>query len=127
MNKVIIDTSAWIDFFRNQTGAVGDAVATLIEKNQVIITGPILTELRQGLKNRQETETLCDLLNILPYAEIDRKDWEKTGTLLRKLRQKGITVPLTDALIAVVAKRNQCSILTLDRHFNYLEVPLYPY
>ncbi len=127
MVKVIIDTSAWIDFFRNETGAIGDAVTELIGRDQVVITGPVLTELRQGLKNRQETETLCELLNILPFAEIDRRDWENTGTLLRKLRQKGITVPLTDALIAVVAKHNRCSVLTLDRHFAHLEVPLYPY
>ena len=127
INKVIIDTSAWIDFFRNLTGAVGDAVARLVEQDQAVMTGPVLAELIQGLKTDRESETLSDLLGVLPFADASRTDWEKTGALLRKLRRRGITVPLTDALIAVVARRHKCSVLTLDRHFDHLEVSLQPF
>lgn len=126
MTSILIDTSAWIDFFRNQSGAVGDVVATLIERDQAVMTGPVLAELLQGLRSRQEINTLRELFDVLPYIEISRRDWEQTGDSLRKLRQRGITVPLTDALIASVAKRNGCSVLTLDRHFEHLEVPLHP-
>lgn len=126
MTSILIDTSAWIDFFRNQSGAVGDVVATLIERDQAVMTGPVLAELLQGLRSRQEINTLRELFDVLPYIEISRRDWEQTGDSLRKLRQRGITVPLTDALIANVAKRNGCSVLTLDRHFEHLEVPLHP-
>lgn len=126
MTKIIIDTSAWIDFFRNQSGPVGDVVSSAIERDQAVIAGPVLSELLQGLKNRQESNTLGDLFSILPYVEVTRGDWENTGDLLRKLRQRGITVPLTDALIACVAKRNGYAVLTLDHHFEHLEVPLHP-
>lgn len=126
MTKILIDTSAWIDFFRNQTGPIGDTVAALIEQDQAVITGPILTELLQGLKNKQETATLNELLSIIPFAEVTRNDWERTGNLLRKLRQQGITLPLTDALIAIVAKRHGFEVLPLDQHFEHLEVPLHP-
>lgn len=126
MTSILIDTSAWIDFFRNQSGAVGDSVATLIEREQAVMTGPVLAELLQGLKSRQESNTLRELFDVLPYLEVSRRDWEKSGDLLRKLRQRGITVPLTDALIASVAKRTGCAVLTLDRHFEHLEVPLHP-
>lgn len=126
MTSILIDTSAWIDFFRNQSGAVGDIVATLIERDQAVMTGPVLAELLQGLRSRQEINPLRELFDVLPYIEISRRDWEQTGDLLRKLRQRGITVPLTDALIAIVAKRNGCAVLTLDRHFEHLEVPLHP-
>ena len=127
MNKVIIDTSAWIDFFRNQTGVTGDAVAALIEQDLAVITGPILSELLQGLKSRQEADNLGELVGILPFIEVIRGDWEQTGGLLRRLRQQGITVPLTDALIATVAKRQRFAVLTLDKHFEHLEVPLHPF
>lgn len=126
MTKIIIDTSAWIDFFRNQSGAVGDVVASAIERDQAVITGPVLSEVLQGLKNRQESNSLGDLFGILPYVEVTRGDWENTGDLLRKLRRRGIIVPLTDALIASVAKRLGFAVLTLDRHFEHLEVPLHP-
>ena len=126
MTSILIDTSAWIDFFRNQSGAVGDIVATLIERDQAVMTGPVLAELLQGLKSRQEIDTLRELFDVLPYIETSPRDWEQTGDLLRKLRQRGITVPLTDALIASVAKRTGGAVLTLDRHFEHLEVPLHP-
>jgi predicted nucleic acid-binding protein len=127
MTKVIIDTCAWIDFFRNQTGVIGDAVSALVERDQAIITGPVLAELLQGLNNRQEGDTLGELLDVIPFAEVIRTDWEETGALLCKLRQRGTTVPLTDALIAVIARRNGYAVLTLDRHFEHLEVPLHPF
>jgi predicted nucleic acid-binding protein len=125
MNKVVIDTSAWIDFFRNQTGSVGDAVARAIEQDLAVLTGPVLSELLQGVKNRRESQTLAELFGVLPFVEVIRNDWEEAGELLRRLRQRGITVPLTDAVIAAVAKRYRCGVLTLDRHFEHLEVPLF--
>jgi len=125
MNKIIIDTSAWIDFFRSQSGVVGDVVSSLISQDQAVITGPVVSELLQGLKNRKEGKALGELFSIIPYVEVKREDWEKAGDLLRNLRQRGITVPLTDALIAIVAKQHGYSVLTLDRHFEHLEVPLH--
>jgi hypothetical protein len=124
---VIIDTSAWIDFFRRQMTPVGDVVAGLVERDEAMITGPVISELLQGLKNRKESETLGELLNVIPYIEVIRTDWEETGAILLRLRQRGISVPLTDALIAAVARRTGCGVLTLDHHFAHLEVPLHPF
>ena len=47
-------------------------------------------------------------------------DWLKTGEILFKLKQEGIYVPLTDALITAIALRKNTSILTLDKHFGNL-------
>jgi predicted nucleic acid-binding protein len=68
----------------------------------------------QGLKNRKEGKTLGELFSIIPYVEVKREDWEKAGDLLRN-----------DALIAIVAKQHGYSVLTLDRHFEHLEVSLH--
>ncbi len=126
MTKTLIDTSAWIDFFRNDSSPYTDAVALLIEQDRAIITGPVIAELLQGLKTQRESDDLCKLLSIVAYVEVKSDDWNATGLLLGKLRRSGITVPLTDALIAVVAKHNDYNVLTIDQHFNHLNVPLYP-
>jgi predicted nucleic acid-binding protein len=126
MNKVIVDTSAWIDFFRNQSGEIGDMVAALIEQDRAALVGPVLSELLQGLKTRQEATALNELFSILPYLEISRDDWEKAGDLLRSLRRNGITVPLSDAIIAAAAQKNGHAVFTLDRHFEHLKVALHP-
>ena len=126
MTKTLIDTSAWIDFFRNKLSPYAEIVATLIEQDAAVITGPVVAELLQGLKSQREGDALRELLNVIPYVEVTHNDWNTAGNLLGKLRRRGITVPLTDALIAVVAKRNGCNILTIDQHFDHLEIPLYP-
>ena len=126
MTKTLIDTSAWIDFFRNNFTPYADAVALLIEQDRAIITGPVIAELLQGLKTQREADNLRELLSIVTYVEVKNDDWNATGLLLGKLRRNGITVPLTDALIAVVAKHNSYDVLTIDHHFNHLGVPLYP-
>jgi len=126
MAKTLIDTSAWIDFFRNKLSPYGEIVAMLIEQDAAVITGSVIAELLQGLKSQREGDALRELLSIIPYIEVINNDWNAAGNLLGKLRRRGITVPLTDALIAVVAKRNNCNILTIDKHFDHLCIPLYP-
>lgn len=125
MRPVIIDTSAWIEFFNKPESEIGDSVAKLIETDNAILMGVILAELLCGIRNKKEANTLGDLSEVLPYAHTGPEDWVQVGTTLNHLRKKGITVPLTDALIATVAKRNNYSILTLDKHFTHFAVPLF--
>ncbi|WP_190303239.1 MULTISPECIES: PIN domain-containing protein [Methylomonas] len=42
--------------------------------------------------------------------------------LAQQLRAKGLTLPLTDILIATVAQRHGITVLTLDKHFQHLPV-----
>ena len=49
MKPVLIDTCAWIDFFKSQTGSLGNQVVELIETNQAAITGVVIAELLQGI------------------------------------------------------------------------------
>ena len=54
MKPVLVDTCAWIDFFKSQTGSLGNQVAELIEVNQAAITGVVIAELLQGIKHENE-------------------------------------------------------------------------
>jgi len=120
MSSVLIDTSAWVQFFRHGEGPVSDEVARLIEADQAWTTGPVIAELLHGTRSDRERRELSTLLTTLPYAEVLRDDWETTGDLLRRLREKGRTLPLSDALMATVAKRLDLAVLTLDAHFDEL-------
>jgi predicted nucleic acid-binding protein len=57
--------------------------------------------------------------------DMQEHDWINAGIVLQELRCKGITVPLTDALIATIAQRHQVSVLTIDKHFQHLPVKLF--
>jgi predicted nucleic acid-binding protein len=120
MSRVLIDTSAWVQFFRHGEGPIADEVARLIEADEAWTTGPVVAELLHGTRSDRERRELSTLLETLSYADVLRADWEAVGDLLRRLREKGRTLPLSDALIASVAKRLDLTVLTLDAHFDEL-------
>jgi len=122
MANVIIDTSAWIQFFRYGSDEVSQLVAELVEKNQAVVTGVVLAELLQGIKTDKERRHLTTLFSSLPFIETVREDWQNAGEDLQALRRRGITVPLTDAVIATVAHRRGLSVLTTDPHFKSFKV-----
>ena len=122
MNKILIDTCAWIDFLRSAEGALGNYVARLIENDQALLCGVIITELLQGAKGKKEKQQLEFLISGIEILDINRQDWIDAGLCLQNLRSKGITLPVTDALIAMLATRHSVSVLTIDKHFNHLSV-----
>ncbi len=123
---VLVDTCAWIDFLRNGEGELGDQVVQLIAEGRAAMCGAVVAELLQGIKkdsshkSKQEVAQLQLLIERVPTIATIEADWYTAGHTLQALRQKGITLPLTDALIASVAKRNNLPILTVDAHFKHL-------
>ena len=122
---VLIDTCAWIDFLRYQEGELGNQVAVLIENKQVAITGVIIAELLQGVKTEKQQQQINFLINSVTSFPTQEFDWVNAGLILQKLRSRGITLPLADALIAVIAQRYHVKVLTIDKHFQHLAVDLY--
>ena len=122
--KVLIDTCAWIDFLRSTEGKLGDFVAQAIESDRAVICGVVITELLQGARGGAELQKLNFIFSTLEVLAVNESDWFKAGELLQKLRTKGITIPLTDALIATIAKNNKVPVCTIDKHFKQLGVDL---
>ena len=127
MDKVIIDTSAWIESFRSQSEkALINLVKDLILKGRVLVPGIVKTELLRGTKNQKEYNKLNDLLKGLEYLPVSEDFWEKLSRFSFKLFRKGVTVPLTDTYIALLGIENNASILHRDKHFDLIaeKVPL---
>jgi predicted nucleic acid-binding protein len=122
MAGVVIDTSAWIRFFRYGNDEVSQLVEELVMKDQAVVTGVVLTELLQGVKTDKERQRLTALFSSLPFIETVRADWQNAGEDLQELRRRGITVPVTDAVIATVAHRRGLAVLTTDPHFKSFNV-----
>jgi len=122
MKNILLDTSAWVEYFKGNP-----KVAAMVhdrEAHSVYITGPVITELIQGMKTEKEKEIFTASLESLPCLKITDQDWFDAGTFGAQLRSKGITVPLADLIIYTVAINNQCSICTLDNHFKAINTAL---
>ncbi|MEE8324924.1 MAG: PIN domain-containing protein [Candidatus Humimicrobiaceae bacterium] len=119
--RIIVDTSVWIEYFKNNQKYVPFIEDSLNLEN-ILISGPIISELLHGVKSEKEYKLLSESISAVPCAECVYDDWIKTGETLYNLKKKGITVPLTDVLISVIAIRHDASILTLDKHFRSIDM-----
>lgn len=115
----LVDTSVWIEFFRG-VAAEKELVTRLLALDRVFTAGPVLFELLQGIKSPEEREQVKEALLSVNYLEITPEDWEGAALISRELRTKGITIPMTDLLLAQLARNHELEIVSLDPHFDQI-------
>lgn len=115
-SKIVVDTSVWIEYFKNNKDYV-EYIEENLHLDSIYITGPVITELIQGIKGEKEYLLLSNSIKAIPYLECTFKDWVTAGEISFKLRKSGKVIPVTDILIAVISIKNNAKILTFDSHF----------
>ena len=114
---VLVDTSIWIDYFRDGKNSSG--LESLIDENLIVINEIILAELIPYLKIKQQTHVI-QLLNEVSQTPLDIK-WEEIIQLQIKCLKSGANgIGIPDLIIAQNAKQNDCAIYSLDKHFKLL-------
>ena len=114
---VLVDTSAWVEFFNRPDGAHHAAVADLLDLDRVAVTGVIAAELLRGCRSEHEMDELEDALGGVLRLELAFADWVAVGRDMGKLRQRGVTVSLSDASIAHAARHARIPLYALDADF----------
>lgn len=114
---VVVDTSVWIEFFHKPNSPAKQAVDALIDRDRVVLVGVVLAELLQGCRTQGEAETIFSNLSGLQFLETSFRTWRRTGDLGSVLLRQGITIPLSDLIIAALALEHNCPVFTLDTHF----------
>ena len=114
---VLPDTCAWIDYFNGRTTPLADALAQALNDGEVITCGVVMYELFQGVRSDKESEVLRAAFSSLRYLEMDSELWLSAARLSASLRNKGITLPFSDSIIAALAHRHDLVVLTVDQHF----------
>lgn len=120
-DNVIIDTSVWIDYFQNRSQALSKQVDKILSDSEIYVPKLIIAELIQGAHSQREIKVFTDYFNAFHILNEGEDTWFKAGILSYSMRKKGKTINLTDCCIAIMAKENDCAILTLDRHFREIE------
>jgi len=125
MSKYLVDTSVWVEFLRGKKISIKKRLENLLDENRAAITGIILAELLTGISNEKDQRFLEECFLGLPYLEATREIFAVAGKMGATLRKKGVTLPITDLLIAALAKAHTLTVLTLDNHFLTLARPLH--
>ncbi len=120
LDKILIDTSIWIEYFRKKEPYY-KTLSKWIDEDKICCIGIILAELLQDAKHKKEMDVLKDFLYIFDFLEESKFLWEKAGELSFNLSKKGYKIGLSDCYIAVSANKNNIGILTLDNHFKIIK------
>jgi len=117
---VVADTSVWIPFFNQPESPEKGEIDALIDADHLVLVGMVLAELLQGCRSPKEADALLSKLTGLRFLETGCSTWKRAGDLSFSLRRKGITLPLTDLVIAALALEHQCEVYALDPHFEQI-------
>jgi hypothetical protein len=118
--KVLVDTSAWIDFFRKKEPSYS-IVLELLTENRIVSAGIIVAELLQSAKSEKEVAVIKDFMHVFEFLTETPQLWKEAGVLSYNMRRKGKTTGLSDCFIAVITKHYNKSLLTLDTDFDALK------
>lgn len=114
---IIADTSVWIPFFNRPDSHEKSTLDLLIDGRRLVLVGIVLAELLQGCRTSKERAQLQEALLALPYVEVHQSTWIKAGEVSSGLLRKGLTLPMSDLLIAALAMERGFQIYSLDTHF----------
>jgi predicted nucleic acid-binding protein len=110
---IVVDTSVWIEFFRNNSLYFAE-IRKHIEEQKVLAFEPVFGELLQGVKNLREKEIIEQYWKYLPRLKTE-ECWIKAGSFSsdRKLISHG--VGLIDSCIAIASIETNSTVWSLDK------------
>ena len=113
----LIDTSAWIEFFRPKGDPhVKALVRDLMPIKEAAYTCPVAFELLSGAR-KEELNDLRTGLDLATRILLRPEHWDLAGSSNAALRASGINLPASDLLIATVAHAQHLPLLAKDAHF----------
>jgi predicted nucleic acid-binding protein len=123
---ILVDTSVWIEFFRESSDLDLEAVVDLEE---VVTCLPVIQEVLQGFDDQRAYHLAREALFAFPVVESRLSDevFQLAIDLYRSARRAGLTVRSgVDCLIGACALRSSLTVLHHDRDFDSLArvVPL---
>ena len=121
MNKVLVDTSVWIDALNGIKNKPTSTFRKLIDYDFSIVTCPIIIqEILQGIKNDKHFRLVQENLSGFEMLALDSlKASIGAASLYREIRKKGVTIRKSnDCLIAFFCIFHKIPILHADKDFD---------
>ncbi len=85
------------------------------------ILGELFFAVYASQRQMQNLERLSRLLATLHIYSLDIETAEEFGKIQAEQKAKGRPIPPLDAQIAAVARQRVLTVLTADRHFDYID------
>jgi predicted nucleic acid-binding protein len=123
--NIVVDTSVWSFVLRRprveETNPyVRTFRAHIRAEDGVFLTGNVLQELLDGLRNKQDFDRLQHILEPFPLVALNRITYVAAADLRQRCRVNGIQAGSIDCLIAAACIEHGFPLLTADRDFAYI-------
>ena len=117
--RILIDTSAWIDFFQGAPTRENTLLKdSLNRRDHIFIAGVIAQEILQGIRDDSQYDAVRKFLFFFTKIDTQFSDYVDAANIYRDLRRRGATVRSpVDCLIAALAIRHRLFLLHKDRDF----------
>ncbi len=119
--RVLVDTSAWVEFLNGTRSPHADAVEALLRgEDEPWTCGIVVTEVFQGLRKEAIRAAIQRSFRDMSFLEPEGIDaYLRAAEVYRKLRERGVTIRSTiDCIIAVMAESAGCALLARDRELD---------
>ena len=111
----VADSSVWIDFLAGREGREVALLESAIERvSRVLLCGPVLQEVLQGIRSDLEFHRQRVLLSRFRFLETTRWTYYRAASLYRLARRNGMTVNSFDTTITAVCLEHSVPLLTLN-------------
>jgi predicted nucleic acid-binding protein len=126
MSSILIDSSAWIEYFRGNKEYL--FITELIKNNSICTNDMILTELLPSMIQKKEKK-LVELMNSIKKYDIEIIWNELQNLQLMNLQHGNNNVPVTDLIITQNCLQNGLVIIAQEKQFKlmseYIPVKIY--
>ncbi len=111
---IAADTSSMIAYIQGEAGKDVEQITLVLEKEELILPPPVLSEL---LSDHALPQEIANTLMLLPRASIKEGYWERVGFLRASILKQKRKARLADSLIAQCCIDHNYSIITRDKDF----------
>lgn len=120
-NNFLLDTNIIIKIFEGNK-SIADKLNKL---PQIYLSSVVLGELFIGINRVDNKEKhlkkLNDFLKICTILKVDKNTARNYGEIIAVLYKKGNPIPTNDVWIAATALQHNLTLITADKHFNFIE------
>jgi predicted nucleic acid-binding protein len=117
---ILVDSGVLIDFLRTKDPKLG----ALFRARPVAVCGVVRTEILRGARGSSDRQKLILFLRPFLHVATPETVWDLAGDNLASLRTVGLTIPMSDALIATLGIANDLEVWARDPHFPMIQTVL---
>jgi tRNA(fMet)-specific endonuclease VapC len=117
--KILLDTSAYVEFKRNNVELVEMIVAADLILFSAVVLGELLFGFRSGSRFKKNLDELNGFLenDAVEIVSIGKISADRYSRIATQLRRQGTPIPTNDIWIAAQTMEHGAELVTTDSHF----------